>query len=115
MPLPHISASLPSALITRIDSGARFEVPISSTPSAPIPTWRSHQRSANSRALSMASVRASRTMKSLRAPWYLLTVLTERNRGSGRDRRDRVLVNQVRFALVLEEYGKWVKNLDGSA
>ena len=41
MPLPHISASLPSALMMRMRTSAIAEFKRISVPSAPTPVWRS--------------------------------------------------------------------------
>ena len=46
MPLPHISASLPSELIMRMRTSATSDGITMTSPSAPIPVWRSQRRCA---------------------------------------------------------------------
>src|SRR4051812_46734620 len=72
-PLPEISASPPSALMRRMftPSGASEW---RSTPSAPTPTWRSHNRRAHAATSAGASASATRR-KSLPIPWALASLI----------------------------------------
>src|SRR5579884_2383638 len=71
MPLPHISARLPSALKTSMRQSAAVEGATRMRPSAPMPRWRSQSRWASTAGFSGTLPCASITTKSLPVPCSL--------------------------------------------
>src|SRR5215472_431068 len=74
MPLPHISAVLPSALCTINHAWAEADGSRTKTPSAPMPRRRSQSCLAVAASISRPLSRRSRRTKSFPRPWYLNTV-----------------------------------------
>src|SRR5215472_979324 len=74
MPLPHISAALPSALCTVNRASAEVDGSRTNTPSAPMPRRRSQSCLAVAGTISRPLSRRSRRTKSFPRPWYLNAV-----------------------------------------
>ena len=82
MPLPHISASVPSALIVRMRTSAIDEASKTMQPSAPMPARRSQTQRAKEATSLSGATRASMTTKSLCAPCIFVTRITRASQTS---------------------------------
>ncbi len=82
MPLPHISASLPSALIVRILTSAEGVDSRTIRPSAPMPSRRSQAHCANDATSFRLTLRRSTITKSLREPCIFVTCISRASKTS---------------------------------
>ena len=81
IPLPHISASDPSALMMRMVMSVPSPGMTYRTPSAPMPKWRSHIASHHLGSMTTPPFVPSIRMKSLPRPWYFQNLISGASRG----------------------------------